>query len=618
MPLPLIPIAGGAAIGWFMAEIWNAPPLQRGKQQIANALYPNQVPGMSTLLHLYVHSYINRGDLDHVANFNGVDLTGVKLGNPNSSVAKSWQAVVEDAKIKPPGDAVFAAWIHGRFPFDSKEWVFNHYKHSMEHYAAMVDMYRQYPTTQEVITLYNRQAIDINECNRLLQKFGGYTDQVKEYYRELGTLIPGPSDLIRFSVREAFNPGQVALLELDAEIDENSTAEKWIARQGLGESVLYEGGVPVDRENWFEKYWYAHWQLPSPTQIHEFYHRLRPDRMQRYVGAVPGVTPFTFDTMNAYLKANDYTPPVRRWLAAVNFKTPRLIDQRNMYYADVITRQEFIEFQRDLGYTPEDAEAVAKLADIEKKRWQYRRRTNLLDKYDTAWVGQIVESFRVGAIGVEQFERDMIWAIGSPEAANAQIQAEKMRKNNKVIREYIGMVRSGFFTGEMSAESALQILMDGGVNPIHADQQVTLWEARMTLPRRVIAARKLVEWYVMQLIDAQNLIDRMTRLGYSPQSTAITLAEAETKRRIAIAKAEAEEQRRQKQLLREERQRQKEAMANIRQGARDRNMFRTPTKIAAWVREGKMSREIAEFILNDMLVPATDIPRWLGEESGNE
>ena len=90
--------------------------------------------------------------------------------------------------------------------------------------------------------------------------------------------IPGPSDLVRFVVREQISPPELEL---------------YLKRQGFG-------------PKWSQAFWGAHWLIPSRAEAVELYHRGR----------------YTLQDVTKWLELNDLRPDTIPDLLELTFRTP--------------------------------------------------------------------------------------------------------------------------------------------------------------------------------------------------------------------------------------------------------------------------------------------------------
>ena len=188
-------------------------------------------------------------------------------------------------------------------------------------------------TAFEYQVLWRRKELSDSQFSDLLSKLGMSSDTIQSV-KKLGEVIPGPQDLISMAVREAFDDG----ISGQFGYDENFPAEfaTWAERQGLS-------------ADWAKRYWRAHWQLPSPQQVFEMLHRLRP-----------GVSsnPVTTDIVSDYLRIADYAPFWRDKLAEISYAPFTRVDIRRMYKVGVLNESQVLEAYKDIGYDEKHAQAL--------------------------------------------------------------------------------------------------------------------------------------------------------------------------------------------------------------------------------------------------------------------
>ncbi|GAI80092.1 unnamed protein product, partial [marine sediment metagenome] len=105
--------------------------------------------------------------------------------------------------------------------------------------------------------------------------------------------------------------------------------ELWAEKKGLS-------------REWSQRYWAAHWNLPSPLQGFEMLHR--------------GV--INVSELNMLLRALDVMPFWRDKLTQIAYRRLTRVDIRRMYKTGVITRAEVYESYIEHGYNPKNAERM--------------------------------------------------------------------------------------------------------------------------------------------------------------------------------------------------------------------------------------------------------------------
>jgi hypothetical protein len=188
------------------------------------------------------------------------------------------------------------------------------------------------PSYTEGVEMFHRGLLSGDQLDALLRA-QDYAPTWRGRLRAIAARIPPLTDMIRFAVREVYDPAQRASLGLDADYPEAFTAEA--ALHGMNETRA-------------RQYWAAHWRLPSATQGFEMLHRGEIDAAQ----------------LDGLLKALDYSKVWRDRLANIAYHVPGRIDLRRMLQAGIITRAEAETGYEHLGYTPQSARRLVALASV--------------------------------------------------------------------------------------------------------------------------------------------------------------------------------------------------------------------------------------------------------------
>jgi len=179
------------------------------------------------------------------------------------------------------------------------------------------------PATTDIIAYELRKDPELSNLDRELRKIGVHPDY-NTLYKELAYPIPPVADIITMAVREAFTP---------------DIAARFGQYEGLPtQFVEYVGKKGISRE-WAERYWAAHWTLPSPQQGFEMLHR-------GIIGR---------DDLLLLLRALDIMPFWRDKLIEMAYEPLNRIDVRRMYRLGVLTDRDVTEAYRILGYNDTNA-----------------------------------------------------------------------------------------------------------------------------------------------------------------------------------------------------------------------------------------------------------------------
>ncbi len=183
------------------------------------------------------------------------------------------------------------------------------------------------PASIDLVSYHLRKDPSLSTLEQELKKIGihpNYTD----VYKTLAYQIPPVADIITMAVREAFTPAIAA--KFGQYQDFPPDLEKYAGQKGLS-------------KEWAERYWAAHWALPSPQQGFSMLHR--------------GVIDST--ELDMLLRAQDVMPFWRDRLTAIAYRPLTRVDVRRMYKQGVLNEKEVFESYQDQGYDDENAERMA-------------------------------------------------------------------------------------------------------------------------------------------------------------------------------------------------------------------------------------------------------------------
>ncbi|KKM01977.1 hypothetical protein LCGC14_1789080, partial [marine sediment metagenome] len=183
------------------------------------------------------------------------------------------------------------------------------------------------PASQDLVAYELRKDPDLSGLDARLKQIGIHPDYF-DVYKTLAHPIPPVADIITMAVREAFTPSIAA--KFGQYEDFPKPFEEWAAKKGLS-------------SEWAERYWAAHWSLPSATQGFEMLHR---GVIQR-------------DELNMLLRALDVMPFWREKLTGIAYRRLSRVDIRRMYGVGVLTEAEVYEAYVELGYNDRDSRRMS-------------------------------------------------------------------------------------------------------------------------------------------------------------------------------------------------------------------------------------------------------------------
>ncbi|MBA7571644.1 hypothetical protein ES708_13410 [subsurface metagenome] len=182
------------------------------------------------------------------------------------------------------------------------------------------------PASIDIMAYELRQENKLANLPKELKKIGIHPDYTG-LYETLAYQIPPVADIITMAVREAFTPEIAAKFGQYQDFPDD--LEKYGAMKGLS-------------KEWTQRYWAAHWALPSPQQGFEMLHRGVIDHSE----------------LNMLLRAQDVMPFWRDKLVSIAYRRLTRVDIRRMYKQGVLTEREVLESYLEHGYNPKNAERM--------------------------------------------------------------------------------------------------------------------------------------------------------------------------------------------------------------------------------------------------------------------
>ena len=198
------------------------------------------------------------------------------------------------------------------------------------------------PATEDVIAFELRRDPNLSNLGNELRKVGVH-ENYHSLYKELAYQIPPVADIITMAVREAFTPEIAARFGQYQDLP--SEFVEWVGKKGLS-------------KEWAERYWAAHWSLPSPQQGFEMLHR-------GIIGEAD---------LHMLMRALDIMPYWRDKLIAMAYRPLSRVDVRRMYALGVLDVSGVRKAYTDLGYNNYNADLMTKFTIKYTEGIETRRR----------------------------------------------------------------------------------------------------------------------------------------------------------------------------------------------------------------------------------------------------
>ncbi len=325
---------------------------------------------------------------------------------------------------------------------------------------------------------------------------------------------PSVSDLERYMVRDVFDLDAAKARGLAKEFP--ALLKKFAKVLGfdwdIGEKTEIDGKlVPL---TWMLCEWMAHWQPISPTLAREMQFRLRGDPKDENTWRVKGVKPWTHADSIRVLKIADYPEAEREQIAATFVALPGLRQIRDQHFQGVVPedagdkgKKALIEMYRDLGYSPEtaDAEAETTIRRNAKRRGREilgMTRAMIAGAVELGYLGQEVAEMLLREIGLDAKE------------AKAAYQAMQLGVTVKMLKKMVAGIRKNYLLGDYTATETHSALVAAGITTTRATQYLQVWDQEQRQFRLERAPAILTRWLILGTIDVGEIRRRLSTIGY--------------------------------------------------------------------------------------------------------
>ncbi len=182
------------------------------------------------------------------------------------------------------------------------------------------------PATEDIVAYELRRDPSLSNLGTELRQIGIHPNY-NGLYKELAYQIPPVADIITMAVREAFTPAIAARFGQYQDLP--SEFVDWVGKKGLS-------------KEWAERYWAAHWSLPSPQQGFEMLHR----------GVIGEAD------LNMLMRALDIMPFWRDKLIQIAYRPLSRVDVRRMFALGVLDVSGVRKAYTDIGYNEYNADLM--------------------------------------------------------------------------------------------------------------------------------------------------------------------------------------------------------------------------------------------------------------------
>lgn len=381
---------------------------------------------------------------------------------------------------------------------------------------------RARPSAADLALLQRRKFIPDGSYTKKARRVGVLDDEDAQAIYDLTQAWPGLQDTIRMMVRDAADEDAVTLAGLDEDFD-----KKWVGKLkdfGTGNGIT---------DDLAKLYWRAHWQLPSPTQLFEMLHRLRPDRVDPKLAVTP-------ELVKQVLKQDDHAPAFVDRLMAISYRPITRTDAAHMYQLRTIGNDELKGYYQDEGLNETDAGRLTEWAE-KNRRVQEIRRSGLPPPR------ALVTRYAKGLLSRDEFERIVGLITVSDEQAQAMKAAGELEKQVLHRTRILGATKKALLRGVLDESDAHAQLVQNDIEAGEAAELVADWLEERDAAGKLATTAKLCQWRSMGILTSTEHAKALERLNWSPFQAERIMAECEIQEfnrqkklaEIAAAKAKA-------------------------------------------------------------------------------
>ena len=374
---------------------------------------------------------------------------------------------------------------------------------------------------QQMLELWRRGKVTEEQVDQALRE-----SRLKNQYiaalKELRFVVAPPSDLIRFLVRDAFDKNVAEDLQTDTDFDKKFDAAAFF-EVGLSEEIA-------------RRYWRAHWQLPSPTQLFEMHHRTSDEATYKSepVQLPSGRTVHRLisqEFLRDTLKINDLLPPFLDKYRAISFDPLTRVDARRMFASGILDVDGLFRTYLDEGYNDVDAR---RLTDWQVKVKEAAEAADRAKHYAPV-ITQIRDYYREGLVNNAEATAQLTELEVPADIIELWLRAEDLvrtRRRSSAVRDGLHRLYVGGFITEEEARSRLAT--DGYT----AEQLVYLFEdwhvdlefrehGDEAKQARELTKGNVIDAYKERAIGREEATSLLTALHHSADVVEFWLADAD-------------------------------------------------------------------------------------------
>lgn len=330
-------------------------------------------------------------------------------------------------------------------------------------------------TANEAIAAMWRGEITEDEFIDNMERLG-YDASMQDTLEHISRFIPQIGDLIRFTVRDVFNPDVVKKYGYDTGFDEIS-----------GQLKPHLDKIGVDLET-LRLYWRSHWELPSVSMAYEMLHR----------GLI------SEDDIRVLLRINDVAPTWIEPIVKASYSNYTRVDVRRMYIAGVLDEDEVKRSYLDLGYNDDKAENMTAWTITEAMSSERDlSKAEIINAYGAAVISDSETKTMLESLGYSEDETEIILSLAEYKIENAISKREKR------------VLSTQYVNGRINALEFQEGLEALKVNKRELELLTDEADARIKEKHKYPSKSDLDKWLKAGIIEKGEYRAEMSYIGYS-------------------------------------------------------------------------------------------------------
>ena len=370
--------------------------------------------------------------------------------------------------------------------------------------TSMEKAHRQYTDSGAALALYRRGEIDQAGFFERLAKLG-FDPQAMVDIEVLKDLIPGPTDLVRMGVREAWRDDIAQKWGYDQDFPPEFAT--WMTKQGYG-------------GDWAKRYWRAHWVLPGIVQGFQMRHRdvINEEELQEL------------------LRISDIPEEWRARLTKVAYKPLTRVDVRRMHDMGVLTDEGVKRSYLDLGYDDANADLMTEFT----KRFNDKTGSGDATEYKDLTRSVVIQAYRKGVITRDQAETRLLGLDYAMEEIGVLLELADWTQeiedapdySKEYHRDIKSIVEKAYGQRVISHRDAVDMLVGVGLSGTDAEYTLLAVDFWWGMDQSAEVLKTIGEAYVRRGINRADALDGLGRFGISSDMMEQKMAEWDVQRNI--------------------------------------------------------------------------------------